>query len=147
MRLKNKAERPVFRVILPFLFGRFCVVSDNDESCVRQQTQFCPVICITFCQQLRESPSAGNTGINLYESHYLAVLELPLRSVSVFCRHDTRFFLEYLREILRVCETYCEGDAAQCIVCLAQHLACLLDTYMANEVYRCHSGRCFHLII
>ena len=23
----------------------------------------------------------------------------------------------------------------------------LLDTYMANEVYRCHSGYCFHLII
>ena len=59
MRSKNKAERPVFRVILPFLFGRFCVVSDNDESCVRQQTQFCPVICITFCQQLREPPSTG----------------------------------------------------------------------------------------
>lgn len=119
MRLKNKAERPVFRVILPFLFGRFCVVSDNDESCVRQQTQFCPVICITFCQQLRESPSAGNTGINLYESHYLAVRELPLRSVSVFSRHDTRFFLEYLREVFRVGETYSEGDAGQCIVCLA----------------------------
>ncbi len=119
MRLKNKAERPVFRVILPFLFGRFCVVPDNDESCVRQQTQFCPVICITFCQQLRESPSAGNTGFNLYESHYLAVLELPLRSVSVFSRHDTRFFLEYLREVFRVGETYSEGDAGQCIVCLA----------------------------
>ena len=26
---------------------------------------------------------------------------LSLRSVSVFSRHDTRFFLEYLREILR----------------------------------------------
>ena len=59
MRSKNKAERPIFRDILPFLFECFWVVSDNDEGCVRQQTQFCPVICITFCQQLRESPSAG----------------------------------------------------------------------------------------
>ena len=48
MRLKNKAERPVFRVILPFLFECFWVVSDNDEGCVRQQTHLCPVIGITF---------------------------------------------------------------------------------------------------
>lgn len=59
MRLKNKAERPVFRDILPFFVSMFLSVSDNDDGCVRQQTLFCPVICITF--------------VNNYESHHQLV--------------------------------------------------------------------------
>lgn len=59
MRLKNKAERPVFRDILPQYVSVFFVVSDNENGCVRQQTLFCPVICITF--------------VNNYESRYQPV--------------------------------------------------------------------------
>ena len=55
MRSKNKAERPIFRDILPFFVSVFFVVSDNDEGCVRQQPHLCPVICITFFNNY-ESP-------------------------------------------------------------------------------------------
>ena len=71
-------------------------------------------------------------------------MRLSLRSVSVFSRHDTRFFLEYLREILRSVKPIMKASTGQCISLYCATSACLLIRIWRTEVYRCHSSCCFH---
>ena len=51
---KMMLNGPFLGIFCLFLFECFCVVSDNDESCVRQQPQLCSVICITFLFKFRK---------------------------------------------------------------------------------------------